>query len=161
MHLALSVLCQPDVRTLLEIEISPVETAVILHGSRRVRSSQPPTEMPGPHPSPCHFDCEPLGANRSAERSVVQTRTPCPREWILRRTQGADPCSSNKALLVQHRADRLHHRFALSIQHVNLTQLRDALFRLVSFRCHFNVLLRLISHTSRRITLQGQTSRIP
>lgn len=44
--------------------------------------------------------------------------------------------------------DRFRHRFSLCIQHVNLTELRDALFCLVSFRCHFNVLLRRKSHTS-------------
>ena len=43
---------------------------------------------------------------------------------------------------------RLRHRFSLRIQHVNLTELRDDLFCLVSSRCHFNVLLRLKSHTS-------------
>lgn len=54
-----------------------------------------------------------------------------------------------------YRPDRLRRRFAMRIQHVNLTKLHDDLFCLVSFRCHFNVLLRLISHTSRRITFQG------
>ncbi len=69
-----------------------------------------------------------------------------------------------------YRTDRFRHRFSLRIQHVNLTELRDDLFCLVcsagqsihwidclssSNRCHFNVLLRLISHTSKRITFQG------
>jgi hypothetical protein len=57
----------------------------------------------------------------------------------------------------------------LRIQHVNLTEFRDNLFGLVcsagqsihwidclssSNRCHFNILLRLKSHTSRRISFQ-------
>ena len=52
-------------------------------------------------------------------------------------------------------SDRLCHRFALRVQNVNLTQLSDNLFCLMSFCCHFNVLLRPISHTSKRSTFQG------
>src|SRR3954463_8354888 len=53
-------------------------------------------------------------------------------------------------------ADRIRHRGPLGNQHIDLAQLGDNLFRLVSLPRHGSVLLWLRSHTSGRTTSKGE-----
>ena len=52
-------------------------------------------------------------------------------------------------------------RFTLRHQHLNLPQLRDNLFRLVSLPRHSSILHQAISHTSGRTTFQGADQNRP
>ena len=68
-----------------------------------------------------------------------------PLEWIASQPHsGTSRCRKAGAIhtinggqgLVAHLADRIHPGHALSDKHINLPQLRDNLFRLVSLVCH-------------------------